>query len=276
VVPQNMPGAGSLKAANYVYNVAPKDGSVVAVIGQGVPLMQVFGQKGIQFEASRFGWIGRMSDAVSLIGVWHKAPAQTIADTRRIETTIAVGGALSGSVLYVQFLDALAGTKLKAIEGYSSNLAYLAMERGEVDGSSSLLWSVVQAEHPDWIAERKVRFLVQAGLDRLPALPDVPLIQEVVSSDEDRTIMRVISSSDIIGRSLLAPPDLPPARLALLRRAFEAAMKDPEALALAGRMKLDINPLSGERLTQVVADYDKLSPTVLTKIRAIAGIKAGE
>jgi tripartite-type tricarboxylate transporter receptor subunit TctC len=275
VVPQNMPGAGSLKAANYLYNVAPKDGSVIATIGQSVPQMQVFGQKGIQFEATRFGWIGRMADAVSMIGVWHTAPAQTIEEAKTKEVTIAVGGALSGSVLYVQFLNALVGTKLKPIEGYSSNLARLAMERGEVDGSSSLLWSVVEGEYR-WVSEKKARILVQAGIDRIKEIADVPLIQELGRSEEDRTILRVVSSSDIIGRSLLAPPDLPPARLATLRRAFDAAISDPDARAQGARMKVDLNPLTGERLSEIVGDYDKLSPQVIEKIRQIAGIRPGD
>jgi tripartite-type tricarboxylate transporter receptor subunit TctC len=275
VVPQNMPGAGSLKAANYLFNSAAKDGSVIATVGQGVPQMQVFGQKGIQFQARRFGWIGRISDAVSMIGVWHTAPAQTIEETKTKEVTIAVGGALSGSVLYVQFLNALAGTKLKPIEGYSSNLARLAMERGEVDGSSSLLWSVVEGEY-HWVSDKKARILVQAGIERIKEIADVPLIQELGKSEEDRTILKVISSSDVIGRSLLAPPDLPPQRLAALRRGFDAAISDPEARAQAARMKVDLNPLTGEQLSAIVGDYDKLSPAVVEKIRQIAGIKPGD
>ena len=275
VVPQNMPGAGSLKAANYLFNSAPKDGSTIATIGQGVPQMQVFGQKGIQFDATRFGWIGRIADAVSMIGVWHTAPARTIEDTKQQEVTIAVGGALSGSVLYVQFLNALAGTRLKPIEGYSSNLARLAMERGEVDGSSSLLWSVVEGEY-HWVSEKKARILVQAGLERIKEIADVPLIQELGRSEEDRTILKVVSSSDVIGRSLLAPPDLPKDRLAALRRAFDAAISDPEARAQAAKMKVDLNPLTGEQLSAVVGDYRRLSPAVVAKIREIAGIRPGD
>jgi tripartite-type tricarboxylate transporter receptor subunit TctC len=269
IVPQNMPGAGSLKAANYIYNIAPKDGTVVGTVSQSIAFMQLLGQKGIQFDAPKFSWIGRMSDVVSLIGVWHTAPVQTIGDTKTKEVTIAVGGALSGSVLYVSFLDALVGTKLKPIAGYTANQSHLAMERGEVDGSSSLLWSAIQAQYPYWISEKKVRILVQVGLERQPELPDVPLITDLAANDNDRKILRAISSSDIIGRSLLAPPGLPKERLEALRRGFDAIFRDPEAIAVAKKMKLDLNPLSGEKLTSVVEQSEALSPELVGKIKQL-------
>jgi len=271
IVPQNMPGAGSLKAANYIYNIAPKDGTAIGTVSQSIAFMQLLGQKGIQFDAAKFSWIGRMSDVVSLIGVWHTAPVKTIEEAKTKEVTIAVGGALSGSVLYVSFLNALTGTKLKPIAGYTGNQSHLAMERGEVDGSSSLLWSAIHAQYPYWITENKVRILVQVGLERHPELQDVPLVTDLATNEDDRKVLSAISSSDVIGRSLLAPPGLPRERLEALRRGFEAMFRNPEAIELAKRMKLDLNPLSGEKLTEVVAQSNQLSPELVAKIRKLAG-----
>lgn len=271
IVPQNMPGAGSLKAANYIYGIAPKDGTVIGTVSQSIAFMQLLGQKGIQFDAPKFSWIGRMSDVVSLIGVWHTAPVQTIEEAKTKEVTIAVGGALSGSVLYVSFLNALTGTKLKPIAGYTANQSHLAMERREVDGSSSLLWSAIQAQYPYWISEKKVRILVQVGLERRPDLPDVPLITDLASTEDDRKVLSAISSSDVIGRSLLAPPGLPKERLEALRRGFDAMFKNPEAIELAKKMKLDLNPLPGERLTAVIEQSAELSPDLVEKIKKLSG-----
>ncbi|MGE5537972.1 MAG: Bug family tripartite tricarboxylate transporter substrate binding protein [Gemmatimonas sp.] len=271
VIPQNMPGAGSLKAANYIYNIAPKDGSTIGIVSQSIAFMQTLGQKGIQFDAPKFGWVGRVSDVVSLIAVWHTAPAQSIEETKSKQVTIAVGGALSGSVLYVSFLNALEGTKMKPISGYTSNQAHLAMERGEVDGSSSLLWSGIQAQYPYWITEHKVKFLVQVGLERHPDMKDVPLLTDLATNEENLKIFRALSSSDVMGRSVLAPPGLPAQRLEALRRGFDAMVKAPEVVEQAAKQKLDLNPLTGERLTEVVAQSMELSPETIAKIKQLAG-----
>lgn len=272
IVPQNMPGAGSLKAANYLYNVAPKDGTAIGTVNQSIAFMELLGQKGIQFESGKFNWIGRMSDVVSLVGVWKTAPVRTIEDTKTKEVTIAVGGPLSGSVLTVAFLNRLVGTKLKAIAGYTGAQATLAMERGEIDGSSSLLLPVIKAQDANWNKpERNIFLLVQTGPARHADLPDVPLFSELGATEEDRKTLAVVSSSDVIGRSLVAPPGLPKERVEQLRRGFDAMMKDPEAIALAGKMKLDLNPMTGEDLAGIIAQYKELSPVVVEGIRQITG-----
>jgi tripartite-type tricarboxylate transporter receptor subunit TctC len=264
-----MPGAGSLKAANYLYNVAAKDGTVIGTVSQSVPQMEILGQSGIQFEADKFNWLGRMADVRSLIGVWHTAPAQTIEETKTKPITISVGGPISGSTLYVSFLNALIGTKMRPIAGYASREAMLAIERGEIDGSSSILWSVLEAQYPQWIAEKKIAILVQVGLERDPALPDVPLFSELAKTEQDRRIFDAISSSDIIGRSMLAPPGLPQDRVDALRQAMSAALADPEVLAAAKKIKLDIGPMDGVTLQKLVQDTSRLPPEIVAKIRAV-------
>lgn len=269
IVVQNMPGAGSLKAANYLYNVAPKDGTVIGSVGQGVPQMEILGQPGIQFEADKFNWIGRISDVRSLIGVWHEAPVKTIEDVKNKEATIAIGGPISGSTLYVMFLNELVGTKMKPIAGYSSREAMLAMERREIDGSSSILWTNLESGYPSWISEKKINILVQIGTERDPNLKHVPLLSELAKNEQDKRILDAIASSDVIGRSLLAPPSVPKERVDALRKAMTAALKDPEALAAAKKMKVDIGPLDGAALQKLVEDTSRLSPELVKKIRAV-------
>jgi tripartite-type tricarboxylate transporter receptor subunit TctC len=269
IVVQNMPGAGSLKAANFLYNVAPKDGTVIGSVGQGVPQMEILGQPGIQFEADKFNWIGRISDVRSLIGVWHEAPVKTIEDVKNKEATIAIGGPISGSTLYVMFLNELVGTKMKPIAGYSSREAMLAMERREIDGSSSILWTNLESGYPSWISEKKINILVQIGTERDPNLKDVPLLSELAKNEQDKRILDAIASSDLIGRSLLAPPSVPKERVDALRKAMAAALKDPEALAAAKKMKVDIGPLDGAALQKLVEDTSRLSPELVKKIRAV-------
>ena len=269
IIVQNMPGAGSLKAANYLYNVAAKDGTVIGTVGQGVPQMEVLGQPGIQFEADKFNWIGRISDVRSLIGVWHESKVKTVEDAKTQEATIAIGGPISGSTLYVMFLNALTGTKLRGIAGYGSREAMLAMERGEIDGSSSILWSNLESGYPSWITEKKINILVQIGTERDPNLKDVPLFSELAKNEQDKLILDAVASSDIIGRSLLAPPALPQDRVDALRKAMSDALKDPEALAAAQKMKVDIGPMDGVALQKLVRDTSRLPPEIVTKIRAV-------
>ncbi|MDB5729558.1 MAG: uncharacterized protein JWR25_803 [Noviherbaspirillum sp.] len=269
IIVQNMPGAGSLKAANYLYNNAPKDGTAIGIVSQSVPQMELLSQPGIQFQADKFSWIGRIADVRSLIGVWHGSGVKSIEDAKRREVAIAVGGPLSGSSLYVSFLNALSGTKLRPITGYGSREAMLAMERGEIDGSSSILWTTLESQYPSWVQEKKIHILTQVGSQRDPKLADVPLISELPSNEQDKKILEAIASSDIIGRSLLAPPGIPPARRAALRKAFMAALNDPEAQETARKMKLDLAPMDGEALQKFIDASNQLPPDSIAKIRQL-------
>jgi tripartite-type tricarboxylate transporter receptor subunit TctC len=270
IIVQNMPGAGSLKAANYLYNIAPKDGSVIGIVSQSVPQMELLAQPGIQFQADKFNWIGRVADVRSLIAVWHGSPVKTMEEAKQREIAIAVGGPISGSTLYVSFLNALTGTKMRPITGYGSREAMLAMERGEIDGSSSILWSTLESQYPNWIQEKKIRVLTQIGSKRDPKLADVPLIQELAGNDQDRKILEAIASSDIIGRSLLAPPGIPQARRDALRKALTDALNDPEVQAAAKKMKVDIAPMDGIALQKFVHASNQLPADMVAKIRQLA------
>jgi tripartite-type tricarboxylate transporter receptor subunit TctC len=269
VIVQNMPGAGSLKAANYLYNAAPKDGTAIGIVSQSVPQMELLSQPGIQFQADKFNWIGRIADVRSLIGIWHGSAVKSIDDAKRRDIAVAVGGPLSGSTLYVSFLNALTGTRMRPITGYGSREAMLAMERGEIDGSASILWTTLESQYPSWIQEKKIRILTQVGSQRDPMLADVPLISELANNEQDKKILEAIASSDIIGRSLLAPPGIAPARRDALRKAFMAALADPEAQATAKKMKIDIAAMDGEALQKFVHASNQLPPDAVAKIRQL-------
>ena len=209
VVPQNKPGSGSLVATNYLYNVAPRDGSVIAVVGQSVYFMQLLERPKIKFDARKLNWIGRMTDVNSLVVLWHKSKAKTIADLQNVTVPIAVGGTLSGSTLFISFMNKLTGTKFQPIKGYRAASAILAMERGEVDGTASITWMGMQANHSDWLRDKKVSIVVQVALHKGKGLDNVPLLTDLATNDTDRRIFQALSSTNAIGRALTAPPGLP-------------------------------------------------------------------
>lgn len=267
VVPQNMPGAGSLHAANHIFNVAPKDGTVIGTVSQSLPLMQLLGQPGILFDADRFVWLGRMSDVDTVLGVWHTAPVNTIEDTKSKEIAVATGGALSGSELYVVFLNKLVGTRIKSVRGYSARESQLALERGEIDGSFSLLFGQIAVQKSNWLSEGKIRMLVQIGLQRRSTMPNVPTLIELADNENDRGILTLISAGDILGRAFLAPPDTDKDRSDQLRRAFDQLVRDPEVLEAAERSKLELNYLSGAETQALVRRYKELPSDVAATLK---------
>lgn len=209
IVVQNMVGAGSLKATNHLYNVVPKDGTTLGMVGQSIPQMELLNQPGVQFKADKFNWIGRISDVHSLIITWADTGVKTIEDAKTKPIAVSVGGPISGSTLYVMFLNELIGTKIRATPGYTPSQAMLAMERGEVDGLASILLLNLQTVYPHLVAQNKLNILVQIGTERDPGLPNVPLLSELAKTPDDKKILEAISSSDVIGRTVLAPPNVP-------------------------------------------------------------------
>jgi tripartite-type tricarboxylate transporter receptor subunit TctC len=273
IVPQNKPGSGSLVATNYLYNVAPKDGSVIATVGQSVYLMQLLEQPGIKFDARKLNWIGRMTDVNSLVVSWHKSKAKTIKDLQTVSAPIAVGGTLSGSTLFISFMNKLNGTKFQPIKGYGSAAAVLAMERGEVDGTASITSIQLKGEHPDWIKNRTVNVLVQVALQKDPAFPDVPLLTDLARNETDRKIYQALSSTNAIGRAMTAPPDIPADRLAALRAAFDAMVKSDKFMAEANKIKHVINAMSGADLQDVVLKGGDLTPENIALMKQVVEIK---
>jgi tripartite-type tricarboxylate transporter receptor subunit TctC len=268
VVPKNMPGAGSFLALANLYNVAAKDGTVIGLGAPTAALDEKLGSPGVRFKTADFNYIGRLDSLINIVFMWHTSPVKTVADAQRIESTLSGTGAGSTVSIYPTVMNNVLGTKFKLIMGYKGSAeAQLAVERGEVEGHSTS-WTAVKVGHPDWRPSKKISILVQFSLNKHPELPEIPTVVELARNDEERAILRAVMNASEVGTAYFAPPGTPPDRVATLRRAFDATMKDPEFLADAQRTKITVNPLAGEELQKLVAEVSSLSPALLEKVRA--------
>jgi tripartite-type tricarboxylate transporter receptor subunit TctC len=268
VVPQNRPGAGSFLALGYMYNVAPKDGSVIAIGAPTAPLDEKLGSQGVRFKTAEFNWIGRIDSLVNIVFLWHTSPVKSVADAQRIESKLSGTGVGSTVSIYPTVMNHVLGTKFKLIMGYKgSNDAQLAVERGEAEGHSTS-WTAVKVAHPGWRPEKKINIVVQFALKKHPELPEVPTVVELARNDEERQILRAVMNATEIGTAFFTTPNTPKDRVEALRRAFDATMKDPEFLAEAQRTKLTVGPMPGEELQKLVAEVAAIKPDILEKVRA--------
>jgi tripartite-type tricarboxylate transporter receptor subunit TctC len=273
VIAQNMPGAGSRGAGNWLYNVAPKDGTVISMLSQATPTDQALGQPGIQFDARKFNWIGNMVVVNNITFVRAASGIRSIEDAKQRVVVLGSTGASSPSVLYPQVSNNLLGTKFKIVSGYpGGGDINLAVERGEVDGRGSDSWASMKANNPAWISERKVNILYQVGPRREADL-DAPLWSELAQDDEQRQILDVLSGDVAVGRPILTAPDVPAERVKALRLAFDATLKDPKFIAAAEQARMYLNPMGGEELQQIVGRIVSPSPAVIAKVKDAIKIK---
>jgi len=253
IVPKNMPGAGSLVLANWLYNVAPKDGTAFGIIGRGTAFDPLLGSTKAQFDAAKFNWIGSMNDEVSVCVAWHTTGITELEQVKQNELTVGGTGPAADTDQFPKVLNATIGTKFKIIAGYpGGNDVDLAMERGEVMGRCGWSWSSVTATHQNWIDEKRINVLVQLSLSRHPDLPNVPLIMDFAKSNEEKQIFKLVFARQPMGRPFLMPPGIPADRMVAVRKAFMDTMKDGEFLADAEKMKLEINPVSGDAVQEIV------------------------
>jgi tripartite-type tricarboxylate transporter receptor subunit TctC len=248
VVAQNMPGAGGLRLANYLTAVAPKDGSVIGTFSRSIPTLPLLAPPAA-FDGTRFTWIGSMSGDTSLCLTGAKSPIRTWRDLLTMPSVMGGQSAGSDSDIYARLYKNVLGARIKLVTGYpGTNDTTLAMERGEVDGICGLSWGTIKIAHPGWVKDGSVSFLLQAGLKKDAALPDVPFVLDVVDDPERKQVLYLHFAPQAMGRPFAAPPGIPDERKAALIRAFDNAMKDPELLAEAAREKMDINPMLGEEI----------------------------
>jgi tripartite-type tricarboxylate transporter receptor subunit TctC len=274
VVAQSLPGAGSFKAANYLYNVAPKDGTAMGIVSQTMALEEALKTPGIKYKSADFNWIGRVTNIVETTLTWETAKAKTIQDATKYETPVASTGPGSPSMGYPLLLNALAGTKFKVITGYTGSTAgMLAMERGEVDGALTS-YNTLKVTKQDWLKNKKINLLVQYTLDRSPDLPNVPSVVEVGKTPEAKQMLGFYASGGEIGRSFLATPGIPADRVKVMRAAFDATMKDPAFKAEIDKSKAEFNPLSGEKLQKLIADVAKAPPAMIARMQEV--LRSGE
>jgi tripartite-type tricarboxylate transporter receptor subunit TctC len=273
IVPKNMEGAGSLRLANWMFRVAPKDGSVIATIGRGTGFDPILGQKGAQFDGTKFTWIGSANNEVSVCVAWNATSGiSKFEDLFTKEMTVGGTSMSADTDQFPRILNGVLGTKMKIVSGYpGGNDVVLAMERGEVKGRCGWSWSSVISTHKAWLDEKKMTVLAQLALQKHPELPDVPLITEVAKNDEQKQILRLVFARQVMGRPYLAPPGIPADRAEVLRKAFMETMQDKDFLADAEKAQLEITPVSGEDLQKLVAEVYATPPDIAKKAAEILG-----
>jgi tripartite-type tricarboxylate transporter receptor subunit TctC len=255
IVPKNMEGAGSLRLANWIYNVAAKDGSALGTIGRGTAFDPLLGSKGAQFQADKFTWIGSANNEVSVCVAWKTSGIARLEDTLTKELVVGGTGQAADTDQFPRILNGVLGTKFKVVTGYpGGNDVTLAMERGEVKGRCGWSWSSVVSTHKRWIDDGSIIVLVQLSLNKHPDLPDVPLVMDFAKTDDQRQIFKLIFARQVMGRPFLAPPGVPKDRAEALRQAFDATMKDPEFLADAEKAQLEITSVTGAAVETLVKE----------------------
>jgi tripartite-type tricarboxylate transporter receptor subunit TctC len=268
LIVQNMPGGGNVLATNYMYNIAPKDGSVIATVHNAMPLHQVLHGRGVRFDAGKFNWLGSTGPENEVILVWKGVGIDTIKQAKEREVVLGATGAGSGLSIMPIAVNNVLGTRFKIVIGYkTSEDINLALERGEVQARAFGINSIM-AQHPDWLTGRKVAFLAQAGVKRDKELPDVPLLTELAATEEQRAILKLISAPAGLGHPYLVPPGVPADRLAVLRAAFEATLKDKAFLADVDKLQIAIDPMGAEEASRIVADTINAPPAVVAQAKA--------
>jgi tripartite-type tricarboxylate transporter receptor subunit TctC len=266
VVPQNMPGAGSFVAANNIYNLAPKDGSVMGIIARDAPLGPITGATGARFDPTKITWLGTPTTETNVCIAMTTAKVQSLADLYTKELIVGDTGVGTGTHSYPKALAALLGMKFKIIAGFpSSSDVFLAMERGEVDGICESLDSV-SGKRPDWIPSHKVRILFQGGAAPNPQLEGVPFVPDLAKNADDRLAIEFLYAGQGIGRPFVAPPDMPPERAKMLRTAFADTMKDAEFRDDTKRNMLDVAPEDGEHLATLINKIYATPKPIVDKI----------
>ncbi len=268
MIVQNMPGGGNVLATNHMYNVAPKDGTVIATLHNAMPTHQVLDGRGVRFDARRFNWLGSTGPENSAIITWHTTGVTTFRQFREQEVIVGGTGAGSGIVIFPTVMNNVLGTKFRIVIGYkSSDEVNVAMERGEVQARSSGLGSLFSHNY-DWVTGKKVNFVAQVGARRDKRIADVPLLQEFAETEEQKQILLLISAPTALGKPYTAPPDVPTERVAALRAAFMATLNDATLLGEMNKLNIEIEPMTGEEVTQIVMDTVNASPAAIEKARA--------
>ncbi len=254
IVPQNMAGAGSLRAANFLYTAAPKDGTAIGTFARTTGINPLL-ESGATFDGTKFGWLGSVTDDTSVCVTWHTSPVKTWKDFLEKPVTFGGQGPSSEPDIFARLYKNVFGAPVKLVAGYpGTNEITLAMERGEVDGLCGLSWSTLKARHAQWMRDKKINILMQAAFRKEPEMGDVPLVMELTKDPEKLQVLKLILAAQEMARPFAAPPGIPEDRKAALIAAFDATMKDPEYLAEAKKINMDVNPVSAASLNKLLAE----------------------
>ncbi len=265
VVPQNMPGAGSLKAANYIYTAAPKDGTAFGTFARTTGINPLL-ESGATFDGTKFSWLGSVTDDVSTCVTWHTTQVKNWGDFLKKPSTLGGQGPSSEPDMFARLFKNVFDAPIKLVPGYpGTNEISLAMERGEVDGLCGLSWSTIKTRHAQWLKDKKINLIVQASFKKVPELADVPLALEQTKDKEKLQILKLILAAQQMARPFAAPPGIPADRRAALVKAFDETMKDPEYLADAKKLDIDVNPVSAKELDELLAELYATPKDVVKK-----------
>lgn len=279
IIAQNMPGAGGVKAANFLYTVAPKDGLTIGTLQNTVPFEPLYENKQATFDTAKFNWLGSPSKEVALLAVWHTVPVNSIEEALAKDHTFILGasGINSTPAFYGRVLQAVFGIKIKLIAGYPGQTdALLGTERGENEGYASAFWSSLKATKADWIRDKKIKFLVQMALEPHPELKDVPFALAMIKNPDDRLLMELASAQLAIGRPMVAPPEVEPARVAALRKSLDDTYPDPKFLAECDKQRLECDsPMSGQQMQEILRRVFASPAPVVARLRDIYEAKEG-
>lgn len=269
VIVKYQPGGGGNVAANYLYNIAPKDGSTIAMLFSTLTVTQALQPSGALFDAAKFSWLGSIAPMINAIGIWHKAPADTIDGAKEKQIAMGATGKSADLYIYPQIMNALLGTKFKIVLGYdSSGAILLAMQSGEVQGMAMGLeaWS---AERPEWIENKDVIIVAQNGIKRDVKIPNVPTLVELANTPEDKQIMTFLATPAVLGRAIAAPPGIPADRLAALRKAFDDTMEDPQLQNDLTSRHLSIGPTPGDHIADFINSVSATPPSVIERTKKL-------
>jgi len=264
VIVTNMPGAGSLTLTNYIYNIAPKDGTEIGSVETFIPFEAYFMGAGVRFHPAHFSWVGALNSEMTTCAVWHGSGIKTFQDLFTNEATFGATGSGAPPVTEPKVINSILKTKMKLIQGYpGTSDIFLAMERGEIDGVCGVGWTTLASTRSEWFNQGKLRVIVQNAIERHPSLPGAPLLLDFATTAEQKGLLTLLASPHRIGRPYLAPPGLLPDRLDVLRKAFEATTLSKVFLEEAEKGKLAINFVSGEKMGSVFADISMMDKSLI-------------
>ncbi len=274
VIVQNMPGASGRRLMGFIYNVAPRDGTAIATAQRALAFDPLMGADS-HFDVNKVTWIGSANNETNVCMVWHSSSIRSIQDVKVRDMVVGTSGPSSTDAIYPNVMNYLFGTRFKVVGGYQAAAeSNIAMERGEIDGRCGITWDTLVSLNADWLRDKKIRLLVQFALDKNRDLPDVPSVFDLAKTEEERQILALWAAPNKMGRPFFAPPDMAPERVALLRRAFDAAMQDPELVAEAARMQLAVAAITGEQVQALIRQVYATPKDVVAKA-ALAGAGKG-
>jgi tripartite-type tricarboxylate transporter receptor subunit TctC len=271
IVPKNVPGAGGLIAANTLYNNTAADGLSFAALTNGAAMDPLFGEPAARFDAQKFNWLGSIGKLENICVTWMGSPITRIEQARTREITVSATGATGNSAIMPKIVNQFLGTKFKVIGGYAEGAGQtLALERGEVDGICGLSYSTLKASRPDWFRDHKLNVILQIGLEKIRDLPDVPNAIDLVSDPDDKKVLELILIRQEMGRPFAVSPGVPADRVAILRQAFEATLKDPSFLNEASKLQLEIDPLRGVQIEALLKTAYSAPKPIVTRAAQLA------